>query len=73
MRLSIKVISRARKPRIESVSLNVYRVYVSAPREKGKANEALIGALARYFAVPRTHIRILRGVTSANKIVEVGR
>lgn len=40
------------------------------PRE-GKANLAVIKLLAEYFRVPKSQVRILSGLNSRNKIVEV--
>lgn len=38
---------------------------------KGKANEELIKKLAKYFSVPSYKVRIVAGLRSKNKIVEV--
>lgn len=44
---------------------------MTAPAHKGEANEAVIEALARYFRVPRSRVRIVLGRTSRRKVVEV--
>ena len=41
------------------------------PRE-GKANRAVIKILAQHFGVPMSQIRILSGLRSKNKIIELG-
>ena len=39
--------------------------------EKGKANIALIKLIAKHFKVSSSDVRIVKGFTSHNKIVEV--
>ena len=45
-------------------------VYIRAKAHDGEANEALIKTLAKYFDVPKTSLRIVRGATSRHKIIE---
>jgi len=42
-----------------------------APAEGGRANAAVIEALAKHFSVPKRAVTILQGVTSRSKLVEV--
>lgn len=44
---------------------------VTAPPVDGKANSALIKLLAKEYAVPKSRIRILRGETAREKLVEL--
>ena len=46
-------------------------VYVSQPPLDGRANEAVIKALADYFSVKKYQVRLLRGEKSKNKIFDV--
>jgi hypothetical protein len=46
-------------------------VRVHAAPEGGKANDEVIELLAAHFGVPRSHIKILRGASSRNKIVDI--
>jgi len=71
MRLSIKVTPNAKKLGIKKISETDYEIRLDAPAEKGKANARLIGVLADYFKVKKSAIRIVRGHTSRNKIVNV--
>ena len=48
-----------------------FTVSVRAAAREGKANQALIGALAAYFSVPKSCVKILRGETSRTKLVEI--
>ena len=47
------------------------RVRVSAPAERGKANEALIRLLAERLEIEAHRIRIVRGLTTRNKLLEI--
>ncbi len=46
-------------------------VWVKAPAQRGMANSEAVELLARYFNVPKTHVRILRGFKGREKLVEV--
>lgn len=46
---------------------------VTAPPVDGKANRALVKLLSREFDVPKSKIRIVRGESSRDKLVELPR
>jgi uncharacterized protein (TIGR00251 family) len=73
VRISITVIPRARRTCVERMGDDRFRVAVTAPPHEGRANAAVVEALARYFRVPRGEVRIVRGQTGRHKLVEVGR
>jgi len=56
MRLSIIAHPNSRKPRIEKDLLEVLHVYVREPPLEGKANKAVIEALADYFKVKKSEV-----------------
>ena len=47
-------------------------LYVTAPPDKGKANDAMIRLLAKHLGVAVSRLEIVRGQTSRNKLVKVG-
>jgi uncharacterized protein (TIGR00251 family) len=49
----------------------VLQARVTAPPDKGKANEALVSLLAKAFGVPKSHVAIVSGETSRLKILEI--
>jgi uncharacterized protein YggU (UPF0235/DUF167 family) len=49
----------------------LYKARIQSSPVDGKANAALIELLAKEFNVPKSNVKILRGKTSRNKIVEV--
>lgn len=71
-KIKIKVIPRS--------SLNVVvgemadgtlKVKLTAPPVDGKANKALIELLADFYDTPKNKIKIVSGLTSKNKLVEI--
>lgn len=48
-----------------------FEVYVKALPEKGKANKAVVKALAKYLKVSRDNIKIIAGKATKQKILEM--
>jgi uncharacterized protein (TIGR00251 family) len=71
MRISLKVITRAKKEAIEKLSENSYKIKVAVPPEKGKANKRVIEILAEELGVRKQDILIVSGLTNSNKIAEI--
>ncbi len=46
-------------------------VRVKARAVDGKANEAVIKLIAEYFDMPKTRVKIIRGLTSRRKTIEI--
>lgn len=46
-------------------------VHVTAAPEDGKANSAVCALLAKALGVPKSAVRVLRGETSRDKVIEV--
>jgi uncharacterized protein (TIGR00251 family) len=46
-------------------------IKVKEPPKEGKANHAVIKLLAEHFGVPQSQVRILSGLKSRNKVIEV--
>lgn len=49
----------------------VLRVYTTTAPEKGRANDAVIDLLSKYLKVPKSKIKILRGLTGRGKVIAV--
>lgn len=47
------------------------KVKVTAVPEDGKANEAVIGLLAKYWDCPKRELSLKSGATSRNKIIKI--
>jgi uncharacterized protein (TIGR00251 family) len=50
---------------------NEISVSIKSAPERGKANAELVKKLSRYFGVDPSRIRIVSGLISRNKIVEI--
>lgn len=70
-RIEVRVQPRASSNEIVGYRDGVLRVRLRAPPVDGAANEALVRLLADEFGVPRRKIRIVLGLGSRNKVVEV--
>ena len=70
MIVNVRVIPRARKNQITVDEDGTVRVHTSAAPADGVANDAVIKMLAEHFKVPKTSIRIIRGATTRNKVIE---
>jgi uncharacterized protein len=71
MRIYVKVVPKSSRNKIEKISDEEYKVWVTAPPIDGKANEELIKSLSDYFGVSKSLIAIVGGKTSKTKIVDV--
>ena len=71
MRLQVRVTPRATRRSVEIAADDVVIVKVSEPAEDGRANTAVIEALADYFSVPKRRVMIVRGMSSRRKVVEI--
>jgi uncharacterized protein (TIGR00251 family) len=69
--LKVRVTPRARSERIEAWDGEKVSARVTAPPERGKANEALLRLLAGALGLPVTSLRLVRGQASREKLVAV--
>lgn len=70
-RINLRVIPRARQNKITTDANGTLRVHITAAPVDGAANDAVIRALSEYFKVPKSGIKIVRGATSRDKVVEL--
>lgn len=71
MRIEVKVITRAKKEGIEKTSDDSYKIKVSLPPEKFKANKRVIELLSEELGIKKKNIKIISGETSSKKIIEI--
>ena len=69
--LHITVVPKSKKNTVAKIAADKYEVHLKAKPERNQANELLIQALAEYFAIPTTQIKILTGHHSPHKRVEI--
>lgn len=71
IRLAVRVQPRASKDEVCGWENQVLKVRVTAPAAEGAANEACLKVLAAWLGVPKSHLTILRGERSRNKLIAV--
>ncbi len=69
--VKVKVVPNSKKAKVEQTEGGILRVNVDAPAKEGKANKRLVEILAKYFSKPKSSIRIVKGRTSKNKVIEI--
>ena len=72
MKLKIKVVPKASRNSVAGWVGDTLKVCVSAAPEKGKANLAAQEVLAAALGLPKDRVRVVSGLTSARKLVEIG-
>lgn len=70
-RLKLRVTPRARSTEIHGWDGETVSMRVTAPPERGKANEAALRLLADALGVPVSSLRLARGRASRDKLVAV--
>ena len=68
---TVKVAAGASREGVAGEIGGVLKVNISAAREKGKANKALVRLLAKVLGVGRGDVQILRGETATVKTIFV--
>ncbi|MEA2033335.1 MAG: DUF167 domain-containing protein [Euryarchaeota archaeon] len=71
VRVNVKVVPNSKKAKVEQTEGGILRVNIDAPAKEGKANKRLVEILAKYFSKPKSSIRIVKGRTSKNKVIEI--
>ena len=69
MKYIIKVKPGSSQEKIIETVPGELTVYLRAKAHDGEANEALVKLLSNYYKVPKTTIKIVRGVKSKNKTI----
>lgn len=70
-RIPVRVRPRAKVTSLEGKLGEAYKLRLAAPPVDGKANQACIRFFAERFHVPVSAVRILRGQTGRDKVVEI--
>jgi len=70
-RLAVKVVPKASREGLAGWLGDAVKVRVTAPPERGRANEAVCAVLAEALGVPADHVRLVAGHAAPRKVVEV--
>ena len=71
VRLEIRVIPRSPRTKVDGVRDGRIVLRVTAAPVDQEANDAVVQALSTLFRVPRRDVRIVAGLTSRNKSIEI--
>lgn len=71
MKIQVTTKPNSKKTEVEKIDDTHYKVFVKAPAQEGKANEAVILALKDYFGLPKSSFTILSGLSSRQKIIQI--
>lgn len=71
MKITVIVKPNSKKESVERRADGSLEVRVHAPAVEGKANEAVIGAVAKFFSVPKSVVSLVRGGRGRKKVVEI--
>jgi len=70
-RITVKVHPRAKRSGIAGRYGDAWKLDLAAPPVDGKANEECVRFFAELAGVPRARVRIVTGLTSRIKVVEI--
>ena len=70
MRINIRVIPRSSKTSVTQQGQGL-KVRVTAPAREGLANAQLLKVLSEHLKIKKYRIKIIKGDTSRNKVVEI--
>ena len=69
-KITIKVIPKSSRQEVKKVG-DVTKVWLHASPTEGQANEELVLVLAKHFSVPKSAVKIVSGLASRNKVVDI--
>ncbi len=71
MTITIIAHPNSKKPRVEKDLFGTLHVYVNQPPLEGKANKAVVEALAVYFKISKSKLILVRGEKSKQKVFNI--
>jgi uncharacterized protein (TIGR00251 family) len=70
MKIQVKVKPNSRTEEVSQEG-DSFIIKIKEPPKEGRANRAVIELLAKHFRLPRSQVRILSGLKSKNKVIEI--
>lgn len=71
MKIIVLAKPRSRQKRVAKNSDGSYTVWVSEPADEGRANRAILRALAEHLDIPQSRIELIFGHSGKKKIFEI--
>ncbi len=69
--MRVKAVPKSREQRVERLADGSLKAWLRSAPEGGKANAELVEAIAEFFKVKKSCVRVARGAKSRDKIVEI--
>jgi uncharacterized protein len=69
--IKIKVLPRSSKNQIIKISENNFKIKITSAPVDGEANKQVIKFLSKEWKISKSNIKIIKGETSQNKILEI--
>ena len=69
--IKIKVLPRSSRNELVKLSENDYKAKLTAAPVDGEANKKLVNFLSEEWKIPKSKIKITKGLASRNKIIEI--
>jgi uncharacterized protein (TIGR00251 family) len=69
--LRIKVVPKATKNEVVGWVGDTLKIRVTAPPERGKANDAVLETISLTLGLPRRNVHLIAGATGERKTVEI--
>ncbi len=66
--MKVRVHAGEKKNRLEQKNVDTFEIWVKAPAEQGRANEAVRALLAEHLHLPENKLSLIKGATSPAKI-----
>ncbi|TVQ20782.1 MAG: DUF167 domain-containing protein [Leptolyngbya sp. DLM2.Bin15] len=67
----VTVKPKSKRPAIALLEDGTLLVRLASPPVDGKANAELVGAIAEYYAIPKSRVTITSGLTAKRKLIEI--
>lgn len=71
MKVSVQVKPRSKVEKVEALKDSSLILSFNVPPVEGKANAKTVQMLSKYFAVPKSKIKLIRGYKSKTKVFEI--
>lgn len=71
MKIFVKVKTKSKQEKVKQLDESHFEVSVTEAPERGKANDAVIKALAEHLKISPSRIFIISGHTSRQKVIEI--
>lgn len=71
MIINVIVSPKSSKNELTKISDNIFKIRVTSPPEKGRANKKVIELLSQEFKTAKSNITIIAGETAKEKLIEI--